>query len=578
MSGEEDQTPPSEIPPTKTSVSPAAAPANAGRPRSTIPPAAGEIQLSASTPRRFWLPLSILVFSISAVLLFYRLGFYPLWGDEADTALYARGIARTGDTYAVFEHNVYAWRNGKYLKNLHGRYAPPASFYLAAPFVGASGGGAFWPRFPFAVCSLLTVALMLYWMARSHLSALAWTIFSLGLLGNVSFFLYGRQCRYYALATLLTVLIAYLYLTWNGRWWKLTAMMLASILLLWTQYLPYAGLYAALGCDYFLSQRRRSPVRWNHWLLLLGPQVLAGALAVAIYNPIGAGVVPDEAGRNLLLDKLTLFWWNLRDINICEFGVGLLMLAAPVLFLLEKDRWLLRGPLAILSYTLIVTILSPQPVSETSVADVRYLAALIPLCIFLTSLSIVTLTRYQWALALPLALLAFGTNLLNQPWNPGQWRSSICQWVEELQTARMTSIQSAIDWIHDHVAPGQSIWVWPDYMAYPLMYQAPQALYAWQLLPAPEEQFKDLPAIQFIGGDPPDYLLAFGKQPALREVLTMLGRRNVSYTPVATLNIYWNDLTRPELFWRSFKPVQNFNADVHAVYILKRNDLPAAAP
>ncbi len=93
MSGEEDQTPPSEIPPTKISVSPAAAPANAGRPRSTIPPAAGEIQLSASAPRRFWLPLSILVFSISAVLLFYRLGFYPLWGDEADTALYARGIA-----------------------------------------------------------------------------------------------------------------------------------------------------------------------------------------------------------------------------------------------------------------------------------------------------------------------------------------------------------------------------------------------------------------------------------------------------------------------------------------------------
>ncbi len=420
---------------------------------------------------------------------------------------------------------------------------------------------------------------MLFWMARSHLSALFWTIFSLGLLGNVSFFLYGRQCRYYALATLLTVLIANLYLTWNGRWWKLTAMMLASILLLWTQYLPYAGLYAALGCDYLLAQRRRSPLRWNHWLLLLGPQVLAGALAVAIYNPIGAGVVPDEAGRSLLLDKLTLFWWNLRDINICEFGVGLLMLAAPALYLLEKNTWLLRGPLAILSYMSIVTILSPQPIGRTSFADIRYLETLIPCCVLLTSLAILTLARHKWSIALPLALLAFGTNVLNQPLKPDEWRSSIYQWLGELKTPRSTSIQQAMDWIHQNVQPGQSIWVFPDYMTYPLMYDAPQAVYAWQLQGPPSGQFKDLPPIHFVGGASPDYILAFGLMPQIGEALAYLKQqRKTDYKLVATLDVFWNDMTRPELFWRSFQPVVGYNPQVEAVYILQRSDLKSAPP
>ncbi len=42
---------------------------------------------------RVWLPLSIVVLVLSCGLLFFRLGHYPLWCDEADTALYARGIA-----------------------------------------------------------------------------------------------------------------------------------------------------------------------------------------------------------------------------------------------------------------------------------------------------------------------------------------------------------------------------------------------------------------------------------------------------------------------------------------------------
>ena len=118
---------------------------------------------------------------------------------------------------------------------------------------------------------------------------------------------------------LLSLVITCLYLYWKGRWWELAGMVSASVLLLATNYLSYAALYAVLACDWLLFRRRALRLSLGQWLLLLGPQIVIGILAVWIYNPLGAGVAPSPPGRNLLLDKLTLLWWNFRDLNACEF-------------------------------------------------------------------------------------------------------------------------------------------------------------------------------------------------------------------------------------------------------------------
>ncbi|MCX6976245.1 MAG: hypothetical protein NTZ94_18550, partial [Verrucomicrobia bacterium] len=50
--------------------------------------------------------------AVSACLLFVHLGSYSLWDDEAETALGARGILKTGDTTALLDHNLHARRAG----------------------------------------------------------------------------------------------------------------------------------------------------------------------------------------------------------------------------------------------------------------------------------------------------------------------------------------------------------------------------------------------------------------------------------------------------------------------------------
>ena len=104
-------------------------------------------------------------------------------------------------------------------------------------------------------------------------------------------------------------------------------------------------------------------------------------------------------------------------------------------------------------------------------------------------------------------------------------------------------------------------------MIYPLMYHAPKAIYAWQLRYPPEPQFKGLDPIHFRWVVPPDYILGFGRT---------VNTAGVEYRRIATLDIYWEELYRPELIWRTFKPVTEYNRKFQAIYIYRRASPPSS--
>jgi hypothetical protein len=148
----------------------------------------------------------------SMILLFARLGHYALWDDEAITAMTARAVWQTGDTSArVDDHNVLAYRNGLLIRGFKDRFTPPLQFYLIAPFLGLLGDSNFACRLPMALCGVVTVAILLIWLARARAPALVCWAAAVLLLTNASFFLFFRQCRYYGLGMMLTSAVAYFY-------------------------------------------------------------------------------------------------------------------------------------------------------------------------------------------------------------------------------------------------------------------------------------------------------------------------------------------------------------------------------
>jgi hypothetical protein len=53
-------------------------------------------------------------------------------------------------------------------------------------------------------------------------------------------------------------------------------------------------------------------------------------------------------------------------------------------------------------------------------------------------------------------------------------------------------------------------------------------------------------------------------------LLEQFAAKGVRYQLNATLDFYWRDVYRPELFWRSFVPMTAYNKDSEAIYIFKR--------
>src|SRR5439155_18319081 len=97
---------------------------------------------------------------------------------------------------------------------------------------------------------------------------------------------FARQARYYALVILLSLVISFLYLHWDGRRRTLHALSAASLALLATHYLSYAGLALCLGVDYLLFGRHRKPFTRQDLVLLIASQVLVGGVIAVIYNPL----------------------------------------------------------------------------------------------------------------------------------------------------------------------------------------------------------------------------------------------------------------------------------------------------
>lgn len=527
--------------------------------------------------------IAVFVLAASAFFLFFRLGHYALWDDEADTALFAQSLWRTGDTFAMLDHNLIAHTDGKELKDLRNRYLPPLQFYIAAPFTGLAPGSALAARLPFAVCGFLSIVFVLFWLWRGREPVAMWLLMSGGILGNVSFMLYSRQCRYFAPAILLTVISAFLYVNRDGRKRTAAALAVSLFLLFASNYMSYAAALACMLADYLVWGRKIRPFSYGQIIIFAGLQVLLGGLLTRVYNPLGMSVWENTSG-NWLIGKATLFLWNLRELNSCELGVGVLIFMAPFLYRVTGDRRLLRGTMAIIIYVLTVSLCSPQPVSLLSVAFIRYLAPLIPLCIFVAVLSIQTLTlRFKW-LVVPLALMVFGTNILHGgPLSgvdkkthfsaviaKGRFRSTILDYVRELIAPPPSAYRAVSDWINQNIREKESVVVLPTYSTYPLMFHAPKAIYVWQLKEK-SGQFSELPDIHFRGKIPPEYVIAFGPFiDQARQAFTELEARGVHYRQLRRIDRYWYDLTRPELFWHSFREVKEFSRDNEAIYIFKK--------
>ena len=124
------------------------------------------------------------------------------------------------------------------------------------------------------------------------------------------------------------------------------------------------------------------PFRKSEIAVIAVPQVVLGGWLVSVYDLLGKKALEHPGVGAWFADRVNMLYWYFREMNSCEHGIGILILLSPLLYLFIRDRRLLRASTAVLFFIVSITVLSPEPFPGYPMTTVRYLAPVIPACIF----------------------------------------------------------------------------------------------------------------------------------------------------------------------------------------------------
>lgn len=531
-------------------------------------------QVSGKQRHALCLALPALVtLAISAVLLFVGLGNNAFWDDEANTALFARNLLQVGRLTAWDGTNLVGFRMGAELDaQLMNVYMPPLQYHLAAAGFRVLGFSTVAGRIPFVLCGLLSIAAVVV-AARYFLRSARYSWLPAALIGlNPAYLMFMRQCRYYALATLLTVLLMAMGLhpkpNRHGVWGAAAFGFIAAGALMMTNYINAAAI--AVSLPVLLIQRRYRNRKNVIFLIAcwLGA-ALVGTYFILKANPLDASVSYKStiSGTKRLA---LLIYWHVTGLARFEFFPHVVVVLLPLMLWWQRRRQGLvrvKDGLVILLilfvYTLAVVAFSPQSVAEsTYLADMRYVVPLIPLGALATAQVLILLWNRGRGvgalLAVCLGLLLVSSNVFTSAvpgWAP--LRSTLVQYVRENTRDYTTGNEAVINYLKG-LPKSKIVRIVPDFMAYPSMFYVPRHHYCCQLdeqHPLDASIQSKLPDYVYMSRNLPDLIFVGANITAAQlkyQADMLLGPGRYRLGPV--VGDEFRECSRPELPWHCFEP------------------------
>lgn len=516
--------------------------------------------------------------ALGAILALWGLDHHAFWDDEANTAIFARNLLTTGELRAWDGQNLIGYRNGAELDSaLHNTYMPPLQYWVTAGSFALLGPGTVSGRLPFVLAGVLSVWLLgLLMRTLVGTNAVSW-LAPLLLAVSPAFLLYIRNCRYYALsaALLLSLLVVFVAAGKERRSAISLALAAGITALLWLNHYFSAAYGVAMLPLLMLLPRFRTRPQLLVLAAVLITSVGMGAWILWTRNPFGAGVAQPDT-HPWWERFATLSWWHLRDLGTFEFIPVTLTLALPLPWLLKRlqsQRELAKIGLAlagmIILSSLVTAAVSPQPLDQSNVADMRQQVAVIPLGAGLAAIAV----RILWTLGRPLAVVVAAlvalTNLPHLGFAgkgsgmlpPRGVECTLGQYLYEVTHDYQTSTEALVSWI-EALPPQSVVFIYPPFMAYPPMFYAPQMRYCCQLDGGKElsdEVRHELPSYVFWENAEVGWAFISADPPPRPEGPLDISYRGQTYdlghyTFVDYRDIFREDRSRPEIPWHSFDP------------------------
>ena len=399
-----------------------------------------------------------------------------VWDDEADVGIVARNYLATGTFTGWDGRNLLAHGNGVGLEENLDVMNPPLQYLVAAGSFRLLGQSTWSGRFPFVVAGLIALAVFALIVRRDFRDQPVLWLYALAALGlSVVFLLNIRQCRYYSLGLLFSLLgyDTYRRCLSGGRLLWYLGFAGAMIGLFYSSFLFCAAFTGALAVAHLVFHRRELR-RKDLWKLVVAVALVAIAtVPYAVAHRIWYR--PDIQSSELwYLRKPVLLWWNLRELNILGLPWTVTaLLIATWLTGGRRDgsvRRVLEYAFLGIGYAAFVAMLSPQGLHARIDADIRYLLPAVPFLTVLVAMALHWVHQRQKGLGLLLFLVIVTTNVLSiHPWGWG-FRWLLPAYVSEVTHDYPTAYGEVVDYLRKNARQNDLVFARPEYTNYPIMF------------------------------------------------------------------------------------------------------------
>lgn len=398
---------------------------------------------------------------LAAFLLFYNLDDRLLWGDEAETALFAQNILKFGIPKAADGKNYLTYLGRGYDTNENdvlvwtpwlGEYMTAASFYLF-------GKSTFTARLPFALTALLSVVSLLLVTQRFYNNHELTIIAALLYVTNVAFLLHARQCRYYAILILAQIWLLYGYklLITNHPKQGGLYIILALASQFYCNYIVIPGNVLALCISAVLVCRRHRNLRRNLSISLVSFVLLAIPwLAYAKRWQQSEYIGLDNFGKSIL--------YYLYGMHFYIVPLVLVLIVPVWYFLNRKKQSAETRELAMKDVEILLWILVPAHLIVLGVAPdmfFRYMVPLIPVLIILASVILVNYVRPPIFRYLLILILCCSNIIAVFTADPLQKQHSVgmpfAQFIREITSSYEDRLEDVVCYLRQNADPNQSL-------------------------------------------------------------------------------------------------------------------------
>ena len=547
---------------------------------------------------------AILLIAAVACLILIGLGRVAFWDDEAHVALFGRSLVATHSNCAWDGRNLMPDHSGAGLDANLVNLMPQLDNYAAALSFALFGDSPWSARLPFALCGI--AAILLFWrllliefpgLRSLQLYALITGAFSAPLL------LYFRSCRYYGLSVLLTMGILVLYRRFLQSRRLSQAVMIGVLggLLSLSSILNCACLAVGLAVRHLLFHRREFGTR--DWL----KTGVAGLIASTVAIPYALTCVRPAMERAQQYGSamkypseppcwqawLELLWRNLVGLNLANaipWSLGLCLLGLLVWKHPKESppamarRTLLEMLAMLVGFLVILSAVTPQSVTLSSIADVRYFTPMLLVIAILMGAVFWWISLRSRLLAPCLLAVYLSCNLLSMFSLQSPFKWLLPGYVYEIFSPYPTACSETCAFLRANAKQDDTVWYFPDFMGKPLLYYVGDKIKLRGTLDRntilPKEAIAKLPPDIFIENLFPNWAIAFGRSNEVQMTVRAFSRvvpgtgTAYRYSLVKVVDVYWDQTQRPEILWHNFGPWRGFDKQRESVFIFKRSEAP----